>query len=291
MRKPSEGLKPSKSQVIWSRAAISPDRRTLMVVAGGSVHLSDAETGQDGPAPFGREITSAAFLPDGKSIFTGGNDRIARIWDVSQVLPVGSALANPRVVEQVGLDMSHLQAVMEVVISPDGQTLLTIDLGGSVQLWDFATHKPIGPPRSHDMDATPPVFSADGRWLALIHESVELVPIPVPVDDDLDHLLASLKLRTGVKLNDQDGFNPIDVKVGQQVETPTSEADWHSRMARKCEIREEDDAVLWHLDRLARLRPESSDVQSWRSSVLKRLGLEAKATEAEAVARPPAMPE
>jgi hypothetical protein len=53
---------------------------------------------------------------------------------------------------------------MSVAFSPDGVTGATSS-GSSVQLWDVATGRPLGPPILHALSVTALVFSPDGRTL------------------------------------------------------------------------------------------------------------------------------
>jgi WD40 repeat protein len=179
-------------------AAVSPDKSTLMVVAG-LVYLSRAATGRPLLPPFGQGARAGAFLPDGKSILVGGDDKAARVWDVATGRPIGAP-------------MEHTQPVRRVAVSPDGRILLTIATGEQAQLWDAASHKPIGPPRRHDVtSSSPPVFSPDGRWLALAAGPAEIWPVPSPEPGDPDQVRARLRLLTGLDMDERGGFSPSDV--------------------------------------------------------------------------------
>jgi eukaryotic-like serine/threonine-protein kinase len=181
-----------------SVASLSPDGRFLMVIAGGSVHVSDAATGRELLPPFGRGIRTGAFLPDSNSVLIGGDDKAAQVWDVATGRPIGAP-------------MEHSQSIRRVVVSPDGRTFLTLTEDEEVQLWDAAGRKPVGPPRRHDVTAAPPVFSPDGRWLALSAGQAEFWPIPAPEPGDPDQVRSRLRLLTGLELDERGGFSPIDV--------------------------------------------------------------------------------
>jgi cytochrome c len=87
--------------------AISPDGRTLAVGSiGGSVGLYSLPEGRlrhtlDGP---GLPVWSAAFAADGRTLWTGGQDRRVRRWDASNAQPLGPLA--PEAAEQslAGLD-------------------------------------------------------------------------------------------------------------------------------------------------------------------------------------------
>ena len=65
----------------------------------------------------------------------------------------------------------HDRDVHTLAIAPDGRTLVSGDVGGTIRLWDLATGRPLGSLEGH----TGPMrfaFSADGRFLASAASSV-----------------------------------------------------------------------------------------------------------------------
>lgn len=106
----------------WSApVAFSPTGKT--VFAGGKVW--EANTGKQIQAvPI--SVTSAAFSPDGKQIFTGCFDSTARLLDVAN----GKELSTFR---------GHTQAVTSVGFSPDGKHVLTGSRDCTVRLWNAAS--------------------------------------------------------------------------------------------------------------------------------------------------------
>src|SRR5436305_189440 len=42
----------------------------------------------------GRQVFSVAFSPDGKTILTGGQDCMARLWDVATMRPIGPPIVH-----------------------------------------------------------------------------------------------------------------------------------------------------------------------------------------------------
>jgi hypothetical protein len=68
---------------------------------------------------------------DGKLLASGGNDRTVRLWEA------GSG----RLVHEMA---GHLNHVYSLEFHPDGQSVLTGDLVGSIRQWDLASGKPIG---------------------------------------------------------------------------------------------------------------------------------------------------
>ena len=82
-------------------------------------------------------VTAAAFSPDGKTILTGGDDHVARLWDTATSEPLGQPL-------------HHQGTVFAVAFSPDGKTILTGCQDKTARLWDAATGQPLGSPFLHD---------------------------------------------------------------------------------------------------------------------------------------------
>jgi len=125
-------------------------------------------------------VSSVAFSPDGKNIFTGSADGTAQLWDAAARRPLGNPLPGP---------------ADAVAFSPDGKTLATGSGDGTAQLWDVATHHPIGDPLTGHNDAVFSVaFSPDGKNLATgtIDGTVQLWDVSYVVDI-VPHLCASAK--------------------------------------------------------------------------------------------------
>jgi len=70
-----------------------------------------------------REVSSAAFSPDGSRIVTASNDKTARIWDAAS----GTEIAVLR---------GHDSAVNSAAFSPDGSRIVTASNDKTARIWD-----------------------------------------------------------------------------------------------------------------------------------------------------------
>ena len=79
------------------------------------------------------EVFSVAYSPDGKTLASGGDDKMIKLWDVT----TGKELATLQ---------EHTGGVSSVAYSPDGKTLASgggvYGKPGEIKLWDVsATNK------------------------------------------------------------------------------------------------------------------------------------------------------
>jgi hypothetical protein len=123
--------------------------------AGARVH--DTRSGETAPYTLrhdGRTL-DAEFSRDGRMIVTGGQDRIARVWDSVTGRLVGSLL--------------HDDAVRRVGSSPDGRFLFGATVS-SVHLWRDRTHERQLPVLTHGGNLLTTAFSSSGRHILTLSE-------------------------------------------------------------------------------------------------------------------------
>ena len=174
-------------------------RDDLLVLASDQDHsatLWDWKTGRRVLLlPHPGRVCSANFNQAGDRIITGGDDNIARIWDVStgNEVPFKLALHADQVIyaafspddrtiittsqdnsallwdaksgEFLNRRLVHESWVTHACFSPDGSRVATASLDFTARVWDVATGQAIPPPLRHPDGVTSVEFSPDGRLI------------------------------------------------------------------------------------------------------------------------------
>jgi WD40 repeat protein/serine/threonine protein kinase len=84
---------------------------------------------------------AVVFSPDGKTFATVTSDGILQLWAVLSAKPIGLPLLRP--------PLRHSGTATCVKFSPDSKIIVSGDEGGTAQVLEAATGKPIGPPLQH----------------------------------------------------------------------------------------------------------------------------------------------
>ena len=100
-------------------------------------------------------MRAAAVSPDGKTVATGDDDGVLRLWEANELHPT-------RIIQ------AHRSALSRIVWSPDSRRIATFGFQRDMALWNASTGKSIA--RFHSLDETGTracaAFSADGTRLA-----------------------------------------------------------------------------------------------------------------------------
>ena len=101
-------------------------------------------------------ISTVAFHTKDRRVTASGADRMIRTWELT---PQGG--------RQVGLIPAHEVGVLHVAYAPDGRTLASAAMDGTVKLWDMARGAELRLLESGDEWVQAVAWSQDGRRLAV----------------------------------------------------------------------------------------------------------------------------
>ncbi len=109
-------------------------------------------------APNSAHINAVAVSPDQRFIVTGGDDGIARFWDVDRGIMLRY--------------LTHSQGIYSITISPDGRHVLcgskkapATDTPGLVWVWDFELGVELRVLEGHEGHVTALAMTADSRYV------------------------------------------------------------------------------------------------------------------------------
>ncbi len=199
-----------------SKAAFSPDGRTVLVYIGGGVQLWNASTGhfvasmeQKYTGSVGRikpedMVREVAFSPDGKAIFGGGWKR-AWVWDASTGKLVREFRGDNEGLGWGGQKPPHF----------DGKIVLVRN-NWNAWLLDTATGKRLGPlmiPRSSWWEVA---FSPDGKSILIDDDDTVSLWDLSELPDDLPRIATWIEVLTGMELDAQGSFHVLDEAAMQK---------------------------------------------------------------------------
>jgi WD40 repeat protein/serine/threonine protein kinase/Flp pilus assembly protein TadD len=204
-------------------------------------------------------VTQALFSPTSKTIFTASHDKTGRLWDVE----TGQA---------IGLPWQHPAALLSAAFSPDGKVVVTGCEDGKARLWAAEAGQELSRPLPHPRPVTSVVFSPDGRSVATIcgDHAVRLWDVPRPVTGSARRLVLWVQVETGKELDPQGGVHTLDEAVLAQrcrelddaggppviaENSPERLAERHYRIAQRCALLGNWQAVVWHTERTLKERP------------------------------------
>jgi WD40 repeat protein len=183
--------------------AFSPDERNAVTVSrDGSTRVWDVQSGRPAPTPATRAI-GAIFHPDGRRLITSARDLSVRSWDLGTGGVQGLLLREP----------FHAPLL---VISPDGQTMLTAG-GNRAQFWDLLDGKALGPPVEQPHEISAVAASPDGRFfLTTQFGEIRLWANPQPSPATPEQVRRTIEVETGMQLLDDGSFRALDEKTWRQ---------------------------------------------------------------------------
>jgi RNA polymerase sigma factor (sigma-70 family) len=136
--------------------AVSPDGRTLAAASSGNVRLFDAATGTERlDSRHTGAVSVLAFAPDGKTLYTGSEDRTLRQWDAAS----GKHL---RAFDE------HLAGVTALAVSPNGKWIASTGSNNRpqvIRLWDSASGQFVRQLRGHQRIVQALAFSPESTYL------------------------------------------------------------------------------------------------------------------------------
>lgn len=179
------GKSPGKAAFVFN--GMSPEQGFFFAIdATGTIYVWDADTGRlvramQGPAP---PIRNAVLSPLGGQIAVSIElENVARLYDCA------TGAERPLA--------GHRDFVSGLAFSPDGSTLATGSMDGSIRLWNTASGECRASLPGHMQETTDVAFSPDGRTLASLgrNESLKLWNVAT-----LREVVSESEPRAGMKL-------------------------------------------------------------------------------------------
>lgn len=148
----------------WGLSVSKDGKRVATCIHHYQAHTYDVETGrQTGTYPGHTTLVWATALsPDGKLLYTGGQDRVQRLHDLTTGKPAVEGFKGSE------------DYVRCAAFSPDGKTVAAGHysdeknggIAGILRLWDAKTGKELWKAKGHEREITSVAFSVDGKRIA-----------------------------------------------------------------------------------------------------------------------------
>ena len=129
----------------------------------------DVETGKEvkkfeghsGRLRHSGRLTAITVSSDGKYLFTGSDDRTARMWDVE----TGKQLKTFEGLQKKVTGFIYLLRINAITVSPDGKYLFTCSNDKTARMRDVQTGKEVKKFEGHSSHINAIVVSSDGKYL------------------------------------------------------------------------------------------------------------------------------
>ena len=197
-----EGVATENPRLVFT--GMSPEQAFFFAIDGtGLIRVWNVDSGRllsaiQGPAP---PLRNAVLSPGGKQLAVCvERENVARLYDVATGAERQLA--------------GHRDFVSGLAFSPDGLTLATGSMDGTIRLWNTKTGAPIASLPGHMQETTDVAFSPDGRTLASVGqgESLKLWHLPT-----LRELVSESEPHAGVWLR----FSPDGSKLAVESDLNT----------------------------------------------------------------------